>query len=448
MSSHKKLPFTLLTIILISATVLSGCALLFPQEPVVEEPTPQPVEPVTLVVWADGAAIGHMETDPEGRGAYAVFLKEQFEAENPGVTVLLEDHGWDATLRHALVNALLAGTAPDVIVGEGFFRTYAALGALLPIDITNMEDNLIPGTYAGALFQDRVYGLSGYTAAIALERNCAVIERAGLDCDDPPTTWAELIEEARIITEAGNGEFFGYTMQGPGEYALGAAFRISVLMRQLGTGLSRPGPGGADFPNFNDPAHIPVYQFLRDIYPYTPPGLAFEPDEGAVYSQLFLGRSAYQIAGAWHVLWAREMGCEDCRYSPLPLPPDGVPASMVVANVIYGALATSDTPELAVEFVKFTQRDEVQALVHEATHRLPATRRGLEALRPEADPAVQSFIDILLTSEELGAMPQWEKNETIIWDAYTEFLTKLLTTDEDIQTLMDEVQARAEAALE
>ncbi|MFB0537504.1 MAG: extracellular solute-binding protein [Anaerolineae bacterium] len=480
MLRHKSLPVILLTITVIASTILAACGppptpeviketVVVETEKIVKEtvevpvketvvvketvevpvaPEPGPEEPVTLVVWADGAAIGQMETDPEGRGAYAVYLKEKFEEEHPGVTVSLEDHGWDAALRQSLVNALLAGVAPDVIVGEGFFKNYAALDAMIPIDISGMEDNLIPGTYMGAYYNDEVYGLSGYTAVFGLERNCAVVEAAGLDCDSPPTTWDELLEQAEAITEAGDGEYYGYTMQGPGEYALGAAFRISVLLKQVGSGLSVPGPTGADYPNFNDAKAVQVYQFLRDIYPYTPPGLAFEPDEGVVYSQLHAGKSAYQIAGAWHVLWAIENGCEDCRYSDVPVAAGGSPASMVVANVIYGAIAASEHPDLAVEFVKFTQRDDVQALVHQATQRLPATRSGATALRPDADPAVQDFLDVLLTSEKLDAMPQWEKNETLIWDAYTEFLTKILTTDEDIQTLMDEAQAAAEAALE
>jgi multiple sugar transport system substrate-binding protein len=416
--------------------------------PVEVTAVPPEEEPITLVVWADGAATGQMETDPEGKGAYAVYLKEKFEEEHPGVTVSLEDHGWDEALRQNLVNALLAGTAPDVIVGEGFFKNYAALDAMIPIDISDMEDNPIPGTYMGAFYNGKVYGLSGYTAVFGLERNCAVIEAAGLDCDSPPTTWDELIEQAKAITEAGDGEYYGYTMQGPGDFALGAAFRISLLLKQVDSGLSVPGPTGADYPNFDDPKAVQVYQFLRDIYPYTPLGLAFEPDEGVVYSQLHAGKSAYQIAGTWHVTWARDNGCEDCRYSDMPVAAGGSPASMVVGNVIYGALQSSKHPDLAVEFVKFTQRDDVQALVFQGMGRLPATRSAAEAFLLEAEPAMADFANVLLTSEKLDAMPQWEKNTQIIWSAYTDFLTKVLTTDEDLQTLMDEMQAAAEAAVE
>lgn len=54
------------------------------------------------------------------------------------MTVKLENHGWDEELRQNLVTALLAGTAPDVMVGENFFQQYAELGALVPIDFATL----------------------------------------------------------------------------------------------------------------------------------------------------------------------------------------------------------------------------------------------------------------------------------------------------------------------
>ena len=71
----------------------------------VEESTP--AGPVELVVWAEGNTQQTMTSDPEGQGRYALYLKQQFEAENPGVTVKIEYHGWDQELRQNLMNSLL-----------------------------------------------------------------------------------------------------------------------------------------------------------------------------------------------------------------------------------------------------------------------------------------------------------------------------------------------------
>jgi ABC-type glycerol-3-phosphate transport system substrate-binding protein len=154
------------------------------------------------------------------------------------------------------------------------------------------------------------------------------------------------------------------------------------------------------------------------------------------------------MAGGWHVNWAVENGCTDCRYSDPPLPEGGSPASVIVANVLYGALKSSEHPDLAVEFVKSTQRKEIQSLAFESTFRFPTTRDALAELRPNVDPASQAYIDVLLNSSNLKAMPQWEKNPQMIWQAYTDFLSKLFTTDTDVKVLLDELQAAAEAAMQ
>ena len=411
-------------------------------------PIPDPEEPITLVVWSDPLVADSIESDPEGVGRLGLAMKNLFEAEHPGVTVEFVNAGWDTGLRENLTNALLAGNAPDVIVGEGFFKNFAQLGALMPIDISGMEDNMVLGTLQGSTYKGEVFGLSGYTSVFSFERNCAVVEAAGLDCDNPPTTWDELLADAKAITEAGGGEYYGVSIQGPGNAALGAAFRNYVYLLQAGATMAKPSESGMDIPAFNDPKAVPVYEFLRELNKYTPPGLTFEADEGKVYTQLFAGVSGYQMAGGWHVNWAVDSGCADCRYSEPPLPEGGQPASVIVANVLYGALTTSKHQDLAIEFVKMTQRDEIQELVFDTVGRLPSTRSALTTIRPDVDPATQAFIDVLLNSSNLSAMPQWEKNPQKIWQVYTDFLTKVYTTDTPIQELLDELQTGAEAAMQ
>jgi ABC-type glycerol-3-phosphate transport system substrate-binding protein len=114
---------------------------------------------------------------------------------------------------------------------------------------------------------------------------------------------------------------------------------------------------------------------------------------------------------------------------------------------MYGVLKQSKNKDLAIEFVKYMVKDEVQANVFMATGRLPTTKSALNAFRPSADPATQAYIDILLNSNNLYAMPQWPKNTQKVWTAYGDFLTKLYTTDEPVQGLLDEMQKTAEEAM-
>jgi ABC-type glycerol-3-phosphate transport system substrate-binding protein len=405
------------------------------------------IEPIELVIWAENFTQDAIKTDPDGAGRYGRYLIEQFEQEHPGVTVKLEFHGWDETLRQNLFNALLAGTAPDIVVGENFFQQYAELGALVPLDdiIGDIENDLIPGTYKAAEYQGQIYGISAFTGIFAFERNCKVIEAANLDCNNPPHTWNELLAEAALITERGNTEYYGYTLQGPVQTSVGGVFRIAVYLAQAGAPMCRD---ECTYPYFNNPDAVPVMAFMRELHRYTPPGLAFNPNEGQVYEQLFLGLSAYQIAGSWHPGWAAATGCEDCRYSAIPIPEGGKPASIIVGNVIYAVLQQSDHPEMAAQWVKFLAREDVQTLVYPALGRLPSTRSALIALRPEVDPDTQVFIDQLLNSADLEILPQWRKEPEKLWRIYNEMLTEILTTERPILDIMNEAQKAADEVMQ
>jgi multiple sugar transport system substrate-binding protein len=398
--------------------------------------------PVNLVIWTEGATLGNVDTDPTGKGKYGAYLKQQFEKEHPGVTVTMENHGWDEELRQNLLTALMAGNGPDIVVGENFFQQYAELGALAPLDdvIGDVKANAVPGTYKAAEYNGKIYGLSAFTGTFGFERNCVVFKAAGQDCANPPKTWDDLLKVAQAITDKGAGSKFGYTLQGPAGFSVGAVFRIAVYLGQAGASLCN---ADCTYPTFNDPKGIPVYEFVRKLNKLAPPGLAFNPDESAVYSELFKGNSAMQLAGSWHVTWAKDSSCGDCQYSAIPLPDGGKPYSVIVGNVQYAVLKQSKNVDIAKQWVKFTQRDDVQDLVFPNIGRLPSTKTALTKLRPNADPATQSFIDTLLNSD-LGVLPQWRKDPQKIWTAYNDMLTKVLTTDDPIKKILDDAQAQVE----
>jgi len=440
---HRTFTFCLLLLIFLSACQSRPAVPTPTAEPTINPTDPPTDEPVELVIWAEYFTHDAITMDPEGAGRYGRYLIEQFEEEHPGVTVRLEYHGWDETLRQNLFNALLAGTPPDIVVGENFFQQYAELGALVPLDdvVTDIQDDLIPGTYKAAEYDGHIYGVSAFTGIFAFERNCNVIEKAGLDCDNPPETWDDLLTEAALITETGGDEYYGYTLQGPVETSVGGLFRIAAYMAQAGAPLCQD---NCTQPYFNNPGAVPVLEFIREIYQSTPPGLAFNPHEGQVYEQLFHGLSAYQIAGSWHPGWAKDAGCEDCRYSAIPVPEDGQPASMIVGNVIYAVLQQSENPEIAAEWVKFLAREDVQALVYPSLGRLPSTKPALAALSPDVDADIQVFIDQLLNNAELEILPQWHHDPEKLWGIYNDMLTEVLTTNRPIPEIMDEAQAKAD----
>jgi ABC-type glycerol-3-phosphate transport system substrate-binding protein len=190
---------------------------------------------------------------------------------------------------------------------------------------------------------------------------------------------------------------------------------------------------------------IPVYEMLRDIVAYTPPGLIDNTNEGQVYEALFRGLSAYQIAGSWHVGLAQTAGCETCRYSSIPIPREGHPANLLVGNVLYGAPSKGRHPELAKEWLELLISTEVQERVFTQLGRLPVRRSVLEDIYSTVDPATATFIDDLLYNENLTILPQWEDNPKETWAIYNDLLAAVLKTDRPIPEIIDEAQAAVEA---
>lgn len=403
------------------------------QTPAQAEPPKRQDSDNTFIVWGPSG----LELDE--------YIIETFQARHPELDIVVTDQGWDEALRQNLENAILMGRPPDVVIGENYFRTFAAEGELLPLDdiLAKYADDMIPATYAGAIYEGSVYAIPLFTGVFAFERNCSVIESAGLDCDEPPQYWDDLLAEAATITEAGAGNYFGYTLQGPGGTAVGAAFRIAVFQAQLD---ALPCADEAcTIPKFDNPNTIPVYEFPREITSYTPPGLIDNTNEGQVYEALFRGISAYQIAGSWHVGWAADAGCDTCRYSAIPIPREGHPASLLVGNVLYGAPSHAPHPELAKEWIELLISPEVQERVFQQLGRLPVRRSILSTFRETVDPSTATFIDELLYNEDLTILPQWASNPRETWAIYNDLLTAVLKTDRPIPEIMAEAQAAIEA---
>ncbi len=385
-------------------------------------------DPIELVVWS---------------GDYRLELKEAFEKEHPNIKVVMTDRGWDQELYQNILNAIQSGNTPDVIIGESYVQRLASEGHLLPLDdvIGELKADLVAGTYKGAEYEGNLYAVPLFTGVFTLERNCEVITKAGLDCDNPPPSWDEFLEQVKMITEQGKGDYYGYSLQGPTGWSVGSIFRLAVYLGQTGAPICK---NDCTKPYFNNPDTIPVLEFIRELNRYTPPGLTLNPDEGQVYTALFEGKSAYQIAGSWHPNWAKDAGCKDCRYSAVPLPEGGVPANKVVGNVVYMVLAQSKHPEVAYEWVKFIVSSEVQESVFAKSGRLPVSRSALTNLQPEVDEATQTFIDELLNNPNLAGLPQWRIDPQRTWSIYNELLMAVLTTERPIEEIVKEAQAKVE----
>ncbi|HRW34158.1 MAG TPA: sugar ABC transporter substrate-binding protein [Thermotogota bacterium] len=144
-------------------------------------------------------------------------VNKSFEEANPGVEVEWVDVAYDAGLQK-LQAAIAAGTAPDVVNMNTIWAIdLVALEALTPMDeyLTEVDKyRYWPQLLAGNTIDEQLYSIPWYASPQILIYNREIFEEAGLDPDNPPETWEEMLEVSRIIKEKTGKYGFEPTISG------------------------------------------------------------------------------------------------------------------------------------------------------------------------------------------------------------------------------------------
>jgi ABC-type glycerol-3-phosphate transport system substrate-binding protein len=162
--------------------------------------------------------------------AFAAFDEQvaQFEEANPDIDVQPEEYEWKATTFAA---QLAGGTLPDVFeipFTDG--KTLIENGQLADIDAQFQElpyaGDFNPNVLdAGTGADGKVYAIPAKSVyGIGLHYNRALFAQAGLDPDDPPTTWEEVRADAKAIADAtGQAGYATMTQDNTGGWQLTVA---------------------------------------------------------------------------------------------------------------------------------------------------------------------------------------------------------------------------------
>lgn len=175
----------------------------------------------------------------EARRALFDTMVEEFAKAHPDYTVTSTEDGWDA---QTFAARLAAGDLPTV-TGVPFTEIRGLIEREQVADLTDavtatgVADLLNPQIVDIVTSEGRSYGIPTSAYAMGLVYNRAVFEAAGLDPDSPPTTWDEVREAARTITEkTGQPGFAQVTTDNQGGWVLGAqiASRGGALVDEAG----------------------------------------------------------------------------------------------------------------------------------------------------------------------------------------------------------------------
>lgn len=161
--------------------------------------------------------------------AYDAFAEQekQFEEEHPDIDIIGVEYEWEGP---TFAVQLAGGSLPDVFtVPFTDSKTLLENGQLM--DVTDEVEELGYADTFNPIILDavkdsdgRIYGFPRQAYAMGLHYNRTLFEQAGLDPDSPPTSWDEVREAAKAISEkTGKAGFMEMTQNNTGGWQLVAA---------------------------------------------------------------------------------------------------------------------------------------------------------------------------------------------------------------------------------
>jgi len=129
---------------------------------------------------------------------------DSFEEANPDIKINWVDVPYDA-FQQKIIAAIASGKAPDLVnMNTPWVIDFVGQNALSPIDeyVTEVDKYLyLPNYWDVTVIDGKSYAIPWYLSPQIMLYNKQIFEDAGLDPENPPQTWDEIIEYSRIIKE-------------------------------------------------------------------------------------------------------------------------------------------------------------------------------------------------------------------------------------------------------
>lgn len=395
--------------------------------------------PVTVTVWSKDR-----HTADVMREAVTKFNKE-----NPAVQIdyVLKGDDMDQLLNLAFASK----QAPDIFTPiNDIINTGVAQGFIMPL-----ENTLSKETYDAyrPYLQNGVHILNGKTYFIPMGLTTArliynknLFRQAGLDPEKPPTTYSQLKEYAKKITEATNGETFGFGL--PLNWAGYTEWGFEPLVIGSNPNLTRGGLFNYKENRSQAMSYKPAIELYRELvknkWVYPKPGLL---DNDKMREEFAKGKIGMFVAASWDVgVFSTQFKTEqDWAAAPLPAE-DGktlgqVPAA--VGSVQWARWAGSKNPAAVAKVMEYLLSAELSQKLQKggyinALH--PAARS------PEFFPQVRGAKEFAPNDKDLAEKPHFNGYVKIEGKSLNDVVTELMLSDESLDSALADLDKRTEAA--
>ncbi|NDJ75301.1 MAG: extracellular solute-binding protein [Chloroflexi bacterium] len=340
----KKLALALILVLVLTLTAAAA-------------PSASARQDVTITWW-------HINTN-EPEGAYWEQVANDYMAMNPDVNIEITVLENDA-FKQRLVTVMQAGDPPDLFQSWGGGVLWEFVEAGMCRDISDELDGdwydsfSTPAAVELFAYDGGYYGVPWTWGAVGMFYNKALFEEAGLDPDDTPETWDELLETVQVLKDAGITPI----ALGEGEKWPGHFWWVYLAIRLGGEeafldAYNRDG-------SFADEPFVLAGEYLQELVELEPfpegfIGLNYGDQAGMMGD----GRAAMELMGHWapgaQAALSESGGIgDDLGWFPFPAIPEGEGNPDDVLGGGDGFAVGINAPDEAIEFLQYITSVEVQ----------------------------------------------------------------------------------------
>ena len=356
--------------------------------------TPQP-QGVTLRFWAMGR-----EAEVVGE------LVREFEAENPGIRVEVQNIPWTAA-HEKLLTAYAADGLPDLCqLGNTWIPEFATLQALTPlqpfVDASGevAPQDYFPGIWTTNVVDGQLVGIPWYVDTRLLFYRKDLLRDAGYD--HPPRDWAEWEQMNAALKQR----------MGPDRYPV--LMPLNEFEPQLSLALQQDDPllrENDTRGNFRSPGFRRALGFYANMYAQGWAPKMSETQISNVWDEFFRGFTVFYLSGPWNIreFNKRQPPSLQGEWGTAPLPGPHGPGAGIAGGTSLVIFKSSRHKQAAWKLVEFLSRPAMQQRLHAIIGDLPSRRSAWRSSQLADDPLAAAFGDQLERVKPTPQVLEWER---------------------------------------
>ncbi|MBN8769420.1 MAG: sugar ABC transporter substrate-binding protein [Stenotrophomonas nitritireducens] len=366
---------------LLCLLLLAGCA--------------RPPDGITLRFWAMGR-----EAEVVGE------LVREFEAENPGIRVDVQNIPWTAA-HEKLLTAYAADGLPDICqLGNTWIPEFATLRSLTPLQPyvagsrEVVPDDYFPGIWDTNVVEGQLVGIPWYVDTRLLFYRKDLLLQAGYD--HPPRDWAEWERMNAAVKQVIGANRYPVLMP-LNEFEP----QLSLALQQDDALLRDHDTRG----NFESPGFRRALGFYANMFEQGWAPKMSETQISNVWDEFFRGFTVFYLSGPWNIreFRQRQPASLEGEWGTAPLPGPHGPGAGIAGGTSLVIFQSSQHKQAAWKLIEFLSRPAMQQRFHALIGDLPPRRSVWQSAALRDDPLAAAFGEQLERVKPTPKVLEWER---------------------------------------